>query len=210
MVFGAYKGKSKNSANSEQFSKSRLYLYSNPVKNTCTLKDSVLIEAYENIRTDIKRIFCASAACEIIDRTFAAGGEYKNLFRLADDVLKSLDSGKDHEYVLVQFLLRFLKISGSPLNMEECCICGKSMENARPAYSFSRRDFVCPECLNGEFLEISDGTMKYINYTKERSFADSLSVSLDSAGRENLKKVLSLHISEMSGSAINSLGGGVI
>lgn len=185
-------------------------MYSNPVKNSCTVKDSVLLEAYENIRTDIKNIFCASAVCEIIEKTFAAGGEYKSIYRLADDVFTALDSGRNNEYVLVQFLLRFLSISGSPLNLEECSVCGAALKNEKILYSISGRDFVCDKCSKGQYLEISEGILKYIQYTADRNFTDSLSVSLDSGGREVLKKVLSLQVTEMTGSAVKSLSGGII
>ena len=209
IVYGAFKGKSKNGANTELFSFSKLYYYLNPSANSCSIKDSVLIRPFDGIRKTLNGIYKAAAVCEIIVKTFAGGGEYGPVFKLASEALKCLDLGKDPDYVIIQFLLRYLELSGNVFDPSDCSICGKS-ENGPRYYSYSSADVVCENCIGPDCQVISEGILRYMRFSMKRDFEKSISIGIDENSKMTLIGVLKRYMEDLIGSSINSMTKGAV
>ena len=213
-VYGAYKGKSRNGANCEMFSTVRLYTYLNPVKNQTSVKDSVLLKTCAGIRGSLGKIFTASLMCELIEKSYAGGGEYSSMLDLLAESLDLLDGYEKSEagqasadYLLIQFMLRFLEFSGSGFYAGLCQNCGKLTEGT-VYYSFHSSEIVCADCTSGDAAALSNGIVNYISFTLGKGLAPAAAVRLADADRVLLKGVLIQHIQAVGNITLKSLAAG--
>ncbi|MBN1646610.1 MAG: DNA repair protein RecO [Spirochaetales bacterium] len=206
-VYGAYKGKGKNGANCELLSRVHLYLYHNPTGNHDSVKDSVLLESYDAIRGRLGKIYCASVMCELVEKTHAAGGEFADLYGLLTEMLDLLETKEiPADYLLIQFFLHFLRISGDTFGTEGCHACG-SAENSQLYYSFASSEILCPNCSGVEAVELSAGIRKYLQFTASGPVEAVMGVRLADSDRDLLKTILSGHIQAVNNIELKSLAG---
>ena len=128
-VYGAYRSRSRLAGSTEQFTRLKAYLYHNPVKNSWKVSDAEVLDQYSGLRGSLEKIMAASVGAEIIMRTEAAGGEGERLYRILLALFHYLDNGSDEDidYLLIQFLQRYIEISGSMPDLSSCPECGREI-----------------------------------------------------------------------------------
>lgn len=210
-VYGSYRGKSRLAGSTEQFLRLKAYLYYNPVRDSWKLSDAEVLDSHRGIMGSLERILAASVGAEIVMKTDAAGGE-ERLYRLLLEYFHSLDdqSEVDISYFLIQFLWRYLAVSGYLPDLESCPECGRVLGPGE-SMVFSQDDppFSCSDCGKGRGeRRLSPGVRRYLLHTGELPWDRAVKVHLSSDAAEECRAVLSEYVQNVVEVPIHSLEGG--
>ncbi len=212
-AFGAQKGKSKLSGWVEPYVSGTFNLYYNPVKQQYKINDIDSCEFREFLRLDVYAFYLASFWSELIIKTYAGGGEYRELYNLILDSLSILGSSREsgNHNLLVQSVWRFLTIIGYAPELEDCSECGKNLDSSGTLiFDADSNAFLCSECGTYEELVIYQGARKYLLYTQELSLKDAVAVHLSSKAMDSLKHVLISLALHVVGGPLKTLQSGIL
>jgi DNA repair protein RecO len=130
MAYGALKFGSRLATASEPFHLLKAYLYHDPVNDQYKLTDVESLQAHDELRRSVAKFYTASLWAETCLRSYGGGQESSSLFDLLAGSLGLLDrlpAGREPALSL-QFLARFLIVSGHRLDLEQCGRCGLGFE----------------------------------------------------------------------------------
>jgi DNA repair protein RecO (recombination protein O) len=207
-AYGAYKMQSRLRLGSEPFTWSLIHLYHNPVKKSYKVTDMEVQSDYRGLQSDLSRFASASMWAEIIQRSFGAGETSGGLFGLFRDCLTLLERGNEHDapYVTIQFLWRFLSLSGYQPDIETCERCGERLEEGRAAYyAASSNAILCPAC-GGAFGDpIPAGALRYLGVSQHLPLKQAVEVRMEPEGLRALRETLPLMMQSVLESELTSL-----
>ncbi|TVR02842.1 MAG: DNA repair protein RecO [Spirochaetaceae bacterium] len=212
IAHGAYSQKGKLRGVTNPFSFGRCYLYTDPVKKSVKITDLAVHEFFPGLREDVAKFYTASLWAELVLRTFGGGGESGTLFSLLVESLHALDATTGFEPVTVQFLWRYLGVSGLQPDLDECAVCGAPLSAGR-AWDASHGGFLCPACAQtADRAELTAGAAAYLRHSGTLSLSDSLHIRLEAAALSNAKRVLYRIVQDVAETPLNSLriGGGIL
>ena len=212
VAHGAYSQKGKLRGVTNPFSFGRCYLYTDPVKKSVKITDLAVHEFFPGLREDIAKFYTASLWAELVLHTFGGGGESATLFALLVQSLRALDSAERFEPVTVQFLWRYLSVSGLQPDLEECAACGAPPAAMR-AWDASHGGFLCDACVQTiDRAALTAGAAAYLRHSGTLSFPQSLDIGLDAASMTNAKRMLYRIVQDVAETPLNSLriGGGIL
>ena len=195
VAYGAWKGTGKLTGATDLLMLIKAFFYVDPVKDSWKLTDAQVKDDFSVLKTSLKAYYRASLCSEIIMRTHGGGDLGASLFELFIETLKELDTpDRDRlDYALIQFILRFIRMSGQMADPGTCQVCGRSLfPGASAVLDFHSAGFVCPGCssLPGrEGISVSPGALRYLAFTEHVSFGESLRVSADIPGRAELLRL---------------------
>jgi DNA repair protein RecO (recombination protein O) len=218
VAYGAYSGKGKLRSITNPLCAGTLFLYFDPVKETRKITDMDCREFFEGIRGSVAKFFTASVWLETVLKTF--GGDSPHIFALLQESLRLLDTAPEERIslLLVQFLWRYMELSGSAPGLEECSRCGK-LRGDRDMLLYYRgaQGFLCDECAGpaaaGEgLLALSPGAVRYLEYSRNLSLRKAAEIDLDAGSLSVLKMTMLALIEDLAGSPLNSIrtGAGVL
>ncbi|MCF7946506.1 MAG: DNA repair protein RecO [Spirochaetia bacterium] len=210
-AYGAKKGKLTGSVN--QFISGKCFLYYNPMRSQYKIDDIAADNYREYIRGSIQMLYSASFFAEILLKTYVGGGEYQLLYKLLEGALNSLSEDEKRNRIMIQFIWRYLSISGfiSP-DLDYCAECGRKffiddnlvLDQNIPA-------MVCEiHKQNVDELVLYPAARKYLIYTKDMSFNDALNVYVSSRAEEYLKKLLINWMDLVSDQSLNTVKSGLL
>ena len=209
VAYGAYSAKGKLRGITNPLCAGTVFLYRDPVKDSIKITDMDCREFFEGIRASLTKFFTASVWMETVMRTF--GGEAEAVFSLLALCLRRLDAAREEEVprLLVQFLWRYLILSGAAPDTAACCGCGRQRE-ASGALVFTRGGggFFCPACVphrGGAVLSLSAGALGYLAYSTRVPLENAVSTSPDDASLAALKSVMLFLIEDLAGGPLNSI-----
>ena len=131
--------------------------------------------------------------------------EKKKLFNEIEPVLNALRIGKDYRMVILLYIVRLLRISGTELEVGCCVRCGS--KNDIVAFSFEEGGFVCNNCLvdtiSTDLSPIQLKLIRYIFKAKDYSLPEIDQFSL--LDKKIILKKLVDFIDEYVGVKLNSL-----
>ncbi len=212
MAHGAYKMRNRFRIVTEPFSYSLLYLYLNPLTGSYKLTDVEARNLFEGIRGNVKKFYTASLWSEVVIESKGGGGDFEALFRLFVRALDILDrSLKPGVFLLlsIQFLWRFLRLSGYLPPLEICSKCGKLISDTEEAfYSPVDAAVFCAQCRNENHLPLTMGARAYIKKTGEMDLRDSIRIGLEKGSVESLKNFLYLRIQKQLDRSLKTLESG--
>ncbi len=135
------------------------------------LKEAVLKNPYESIRSDILKTAYAGFWAELTNTWLEEGVKQVQLFNLLEQVLNHLDKGPASPEILsILFQLRFSAIAGIVPNLSHCCRCGRSFDDIRQDRlepDFRQGGVICLKCSAGSGLPVgylSQGTLKQLQW----------------------------------------------
>ncbi len=207
VVFGGYKGKSKLSGITDPLSRLYVHFYYNPVKNSYKVADAEEREIYYAVRGDLDRFYRASLLSEIVLKSYGGGGDSGPLYLLVKEAFSLLDSCDQRkiDLAVIQFLWRFLVLSGYQPDLGSCSSCGRKLEDSESLFLREEdSSFVCSGCTRSS-ASISGGTRKYLLRTLTMDTASSLGIGLDNRSMHSVKRVLLLMVENLLEVRLNSL-----
>ena len=217
IAYGAYSAKGKLRSITNPLCTGTFFLYRDPVKDSIKISDLDCREFFEGIRSSIVKFFTASVWLETVLKTY--GGEAKEVFALLSGSLRILSSAGEEasSWLLVQFLWRYLQLSGAAPDTNTCSACGcSSVDAAGLVYRRGSGSFFCQTCAgsrSGEQpLELSVKALSYLRYSQGIPLEKSLSICPDETSVSSLKKVFLYLVSDLAGGQLNSIrtGTGVL
>jgi len=221
IAHGANTAKGKLRGSTVPFCSGRAYLYSNPAKQSIKITDMDATEFFSGIRGDLKKFYTASLWAELILKTFASGGAEAGLFSLFRSALGELDRRpvSAADLISVQFIWRFLGLSGFRPNLEVCACSGEYLAPDAAAYYSATEDGFCAEShASAEFdadeqmIRWSSGALAYLRHTTDLSFTEALRVAPPVDAVSPIKRVLYVIIQNLVEAPLNTIrtGSGII
>jgi len=207
-VYGAYRGRSRLSGSTEQFKRLKVYLYYNPVRQSWKVSDAEVVRSYQEILESLEKIMTASAGVEIIIKSEAAGGEGKNLYSMLLSFLNSIvhSDAADLDFILIQFIWRYIELSGYHPDLEVCPECGRKMgKDVDMVYSSDEPHFLCAACGGPENRIVLEGVRKYLLHTSSLSWDKAVKIRIDDAASAQCLDILSDYVQAVIERPIHSL-----
>jgi DNA repair protein RecO (recombination protein O) len=210
VAHGAYRMKSRLRP-CEPLTIIRAYLYHEPVKNQFKLTDAEVLELLVGVRSSVIRYFAASLWAEVALKSYGAGESFGELFRLLHDALLLLDRlPEERESLLtVQFLMRFLELSGHRPELEHCDGCHAAFAPAETAFlSRETGALSCGRCAAADALPLPAGARAYLERTLVLPLAQAARIGLEGEALAMLRRT-AFHLIETSlESRLNTLRAG--
>jgi DNA repair protein RecO (recombination protein O) len=198
MAYGALKIGSRLATASEPFHLLKAWLYHDPVKDQYKLTDVESLEAHDGLRRSVAKFYTASLWAETCLKSYGGADESASLFELLAEALRLLDrSPAGREPLLnVQFLARFLAVSGHRLDTEQCGRCDLAFEPLGAVYvSREEGTLLCPSCRGrgGEgYLGLPPGARRYLAATLGLPLRQAAAVGLEQASLAALRAAMYL------------------
>ena len=163
-----------------------------------TVIGASLIDSFYPLRENINKLYSGSVILEYCKKFLKESIESKELFYLSINTLKNmayLDNSP--EYLLCDFLIKALALSGYALNLDGCFECAKNIDG-RIFFDFSVGGFYCEECKTAWSREIS-----ILTYLALKKIIDGENV----VKQECIKplKLLDYYLKEKAEVTLNSL-----
>ncbi|MBT3275855.1 MAG: DNA repair protein RecO [Spirochaetales bacterium] len=214
IAHGAYKGKSKLGGVTEIYSRSRFYLYHDPVRNNYKVSDIQPLAIFENLRGDLQKFYIGSLWSEVVIKTYAGGGDYAGVYHLLREGLELLDGCENTKNltVLALFLYRYIESLGYLPDFSSCSGCGARLTDDAVWYLGGDGGMRCARCGNPDLPSLSAGARRYLLYATSRRMTELLKVDLDAVSRAELKRVMISLIQHVIGGPLNSVksAGGIL
>ncbi len=217
-AFGAYKGKSKLSGVSEPFTEGDLLLYHDPVKDRYKVSEVVPLSYHEELRTDLDRYYTGLFWSELLIKSFGGGSEYTQLYNLLHLFLSFLGKTQHIERANLQFIWRFLEVTGFLPDISACGNCGRKLVDADTLY-WQNGEFVCSDCtfvpaerggLQQNMHKLTPAARKYLRHTSGLSPEKTEGISISGSEIQALKILLYSVIEDVIGFQLNTLQKGVV
>ncbi len=213
-AFGAYKGKSKLSGVTEPFTAGDFLLYHDPVKDRYKVSEVVPRTYNEALRSDLDRYYTGLFWSELIIKSFGGGSEFAQLYYLLSSSLDFLGRTRYVARASLQFVWRYLDITGFLPDISICAGCGREIAEGEPLY-WQNGEFVGEECrflAEGEtdMPVLSPAARKYLLHTSRLNPEQTEAVSLSAGQLQGLKRLLFAIIEEVVGFRLNTMQKGVV
>jgi DNA repair protein RecO (recombination protein O) len=214
VAYGAYSAKGKLRSITNPLCSGTFFLYRDPVKDAVKITDMDCREFFEGVRAAIVKFFIASVWLETVLKTF--GGDAEETFTLLHESLRLLDNCTEEtaQRLLVQFIWRYLELSGAAPDTEACAGCGKSRtENGGLVSRRGASGFFCHDCAGaseGEgVVTLSAGALSYLRYSRSVPLVKAAAAGTDTVSFAALKKTLLFLVEDLAGGPLNSIRTGV-
>jgi DNA repair protein RecO (recombination protein O) len=211
IAHGAMKTTGKLKSHTELFLHCRFFLYHEPIKDSYKITDAECISSFPHLRLSLVRFYAASLFAEIVMKSFAGGEANKALFELYSEtftLLDAIDEGKVH-YLVIQFILRFLHLTGFQMETDGCAACGRVVGEKEGLFFLRRgRGFVCAACRKEAGIEFSPGARAYLKKTLPLAPAGACKIELAANTLIALKTLVYLLVQESIEKELNSLAVG--
>jgi DNA repair protein RecO (recombination protein O) len=209
MAYGALKFGSRLATASEPFHLLKAYLYHDPVKDQYKLTEVESLEPHDELRRSVAKFYTASLWAETCLKSYGGGQESASLFELLAEALRLLNrwpAGRETSLSL-QFLARFLVVSGHRLDLEQCGRCGLGFEPLVTVFvSREEGSLLCASCReDGGALSLPPGARRYLAATLGLPLAQAAAVGLEQASLAALRAALYLLVQASLEAPLKSL-----
>lgn len=193
IAHGVYKGRNRMGTATDPFCTARGFFYKIPASGEVTLKDAVLTDAFELIRTDLKKLYQAAMVAETTRISHAAGGAFREMYDLVILTYSLLNSKPVSmtRNIGIQYLLRLLFMLGVLHELHSCSSCGHIFPDGDgAAISLNGNEPLCGRCLQEGDINLTRGEVKFINASLVCSLDRAIRIGLDAKAMKNIFMVL--------------------
>jgi DNA repair protein RecO (recombination protein O) len=158
-----------------------------------TLTDAILIEKFENIRKDFKKLKAALKIAEVFDKLVKGQERDEKLWNLLDEILGKLNNLHSTIYNLqllyYYFLWNFLAILGYQPDLYKCSICQKKLVAENLYFNPREGGIICSSCFkkNKQGKEIKQETIKIIRIFLKKDWQTFKKIKINSDDLKALK-----------------------
>ncbi len=185
----------------------RIWLYSNPIKNSNKITD-FSVSAYRiELRESLVRSWCAAVCSEVTIKTCGTV-EWRLVNAFLDGLCVSDDEGCKRG--LLRFLWRLLRLSGIAPDIFRCGSCGVSLTAA--VYSPAEDACFCASCrrFDAASFQLSAEALSYLYAVTEKAPGYSRHLPLSSAAYGELKRFLFFLTEKMIGNPLKTFQAGYV
>ena len=199
-IKGVKKAGAKLKACSEPFCFAEFILASSTNRNIVT--GASMYDGFYSLREDIVAFYAGAVALDFIKAFCPEGEVLPEHFDLLATFLKNLCYGDGiKEVVLIDFLLKALKLSGYGFNLATCATCGEDI-TGRVFFDASSGSFYCIECVTNS-MEISAKT--YSVLLNAENLLNAKVIDVDTQYLKRSIKLIDFYIEERIGEKLKAL-----
>ena len=131
-------------------------------------------ESFYDLRSDVMKLYAASASCEAVAALTEEGDNDSELFSFLIRTLSHMCNNDESE-ALVAFLLKALECSGYKVTVGDCAECGKSLIGEdKMRFSMDKGAFTCFDC--GAGVGVSGSTYNALRKACNLSYDKELAL----------------------------------
>ena len=160
-----------------------------------TLTDAILIEKFENIRKDLKRLKILYRIAEVFDELVKEEEKDESLWELLTETFKQLNNLKIENYKLkiiyYYFLWNFFSILGYGLQLYHCVLCQRKLAPERLFFTPKEGGVICQKCEKKikSINEISLETIKILRIILKKDWSLLKKIKIKKENLNSLKKI---------------------
>ncbi len=177
---GARKTSSRLAGHIELFTHTTLLLAVG--RNLDIVTQSAILQSYNQLRGDLRRIGAAYYAAELIDRLTEEEDENRPACALLVATLAALDASRNVDLVLRFYELHLLGYLGYRPHLYHCAVCQEALTEEADRFSHSAGGVLCPRCAPADraALVISLGAFKLLRFLQAQPLdaIERLNISL--------------------------------
>lgn len=129
-----------------------------------TLTDAIVIEKFENLRKDLKRLRIAYKISEILDNFVKGQEPDEKIWQLINEVFQKLNNSllslNGLQLVYYYFLWNFLSILGYQPELYNCVICQRKISSEKIYFVPKEGGIICEDCFKKNQLDKEIKTQK--------------------------------------------------
>ncbi len=158
-----------------------------------TLTDAILIEKFENIRKNLRKLKIASKISEVFNELVKGQERDEKLWNLLDEIFNKLNNFQFTIYNLqllyFYFLWNFLSILGYEPELYKCSICQKKLATGNLYFNPGEGGVVCGSCFrkNRQDKYIEQETIKIIRIFLKKDWQTAKKLKVNSDDLRALK-----------------------
>ena len=160
-----------------------------------TLTDAILIEKFENIRKNLRKLKIASKISEVFNELVKGQERDEKLWNLLDEIFNKLNNLQFTIYGLqllyYYFLWNFLSILGYEPELYKCSICQKKLVSENLYFDLEEGGVICVSCpeKNKKSKKIEQETIKIIRIFLKKDWQTLRKLKVSSDYLKNLKTI---------------------
>lgn len=168
-----------------------------------TLTDAILIEKFESLRKDVKKVKIAYKISEISDNLIKAPEPEPKIWDLLNETFEKLNnySLATLNYLLIYyyFLWNLLSILGYEPELYSCFICQGKIKPADIFFSQKEGGLICGQCQKSKKSEkkISPETVKIIRILLKKDWSILKRLKIEKEDLQHLKDISDYYLTEV-------------
>ncbi len=203
IVKGGRNPKSKIGLVADPLNHLQVVLYKKDTRDIQIISSADIIKYFAKIRDDFEKLKYASAVVELVKKLTPEHEENLKLFRGLVRILSLLDTSNEKEIIVFgRFLIFFLTELGYEIQLDKCCICGRTnLFQNRLSYNFEI-GILCSICRENhlESFSINAELFQYLFCLKNnRSIEDKINYETMEAALIFLEKYIKYHVQDFTG-----------
>lgn len=161
-------------------------------RNLDIITQSQVLNAHQQLRSDLARLGGAYYMAELYDKFTDEGEENRPLFELMIASLAALDGTASPDLVLRAFELRLLHLAGYRPHLYRCAVCQELLTEEADRFSPSTGGVLCPRDRGADrgAMPMSGAAFRLLRYLQSQSFAAVETLNLSPAVRAETSNLL--------------------
>ncbi len=190
---GARRPKSRFGASLDLFAHSQVVFYKKENRDLYVISESTLVHSFYRLREDVRRLGCASAVVELVDRMVMREERTPGVFPLLLGGLMALEGGIHLPQLLSALMLKMVAILGFRPQLFLCAGCGRSIEGRVAGFSAVKGGVICCDCGRGglPFTAITPRTLELLQHLLGDDFEDIDRLKVENGEGRRLTALLS-------------------
>ncbi len=160
-----------------------------------TLTDAILIDKFENLRKDLKRLAIAYKISEVLDDLVRDQEKDNKIWHLILETFNKLNSLalSQFNYFLIYyyFLWNLFSVLGYQPEIYNCFFCQRRLEPKRIYFSLKEGATVCNECSRKtkEAIIINEGLVKILRIILKKDWSTFRRLKIENSQKKLLKEI---------------------
>lgn len=154
-----------------------------------TLTDALLIDRFNSLRSDLKRLNIAFKIAKALDRFTSKQEPDKKIWQLLQETLKKLDDSKlkiySLELIYYYFLWNLFSVLGYQPELSSCLFCGKKISPGLVYFDSDEGGLICSSCFqknpSRETKPISPDLIKILRIILKKDWGIIVRLRFDSS-----------------------------
>ena len=160
-----------------------------------TLTDAVLIEKFESVREDLRKLTVATKISEVLDSLIQDQEPEKRIWNLSLRVFKKLNSTdveiKNLNLIYHYFFWNLLSILGYKPELYQCSLCQEKLKPEKLYFSKKEGGVICQKCFLKESLakEITPDAVKIMRVILDKNNKNVLKLKIEDKHLKLLEEI---------------------
>ena len=160
-----------------------------------TLTDAILIEKFDNIRKDLRKLTISTKIAEALDNLIQDQEPDERVWNLSLRVFKKLNNVnfeiKNLKLIYHYFFWNLLSILGYKPELYQCLICQKKLQPEKLYFNKEAGGVICRECFSKEKVgkEIEADIIKILRFLIDKNIDIALKLKVDEKQLKSLENI---------------------